>query len=223
MKNKKVLLVIVMIVCASIFCLTYPQKIVRSMDYPVVNSYQKMIEQSHYVVYGHFTGFNYEWNMIRDENDNPSSTFTSIGKVHNFEVEKIYKGNIKDVSIKVNQCYNDTVYYDNIMPDTSEINEGTPKVIVKDELYIEPSFTKSYLLFLDYDESYKLYYAAVEPFMVIVENDTMQLNSNLIDGNIKTSTYSNGIKSVKVETEYPQLYNFSDELTYSEFKQLFGL
>lgn len=187
MKKKRLIIFLVVIFAVGTFLYMKPTELTRVMDYPVVNSYQDMLSQSSYVVEGHFTGFNYEWNMSRDENDYPSDIYETVGKVYNFQVNTVHKGDISNKEINVNQCYSDTLYYDTVMPDTSEIDENTPKVIVEDELYIEPDLTKNVILFLDYDETYKVYYAAVEPFMVSVDDNSLIINSNLVEGSVKNS------------------------------------
>ena len=223
MKKKRLLFVVCLIIAGlGLYLFMKPIRIVRSMDYPISNSYQDMIDQSEYVVYGYFTEFEYEWNMARDENDEPSKIFTTVGKVHDFQIEKVYKGNISKHTIKVNQGYSNTIYYDNTMPDTNDINKSTPKIIVKNELYIEPDLNKKCLLFLNYDKKYTLYYASVEPFIVTIENNGMHLNSNLIESSIKTTSYKDGLKRVEITTQYPVLQDFSNELSYNEFIELFN-
>lgn len=168
-KKLKYIIPIVMVfgLCAYIF--SRPKNIVIKYDLPIATSYHDLIEKSDIVVKGRFIGFNHEWNMARDKDNNPSDVFETIGKVDNFEITDIYKGIVKEKSIiEVNQRYSERIYYTNNdrMFDTSEINADTRRITALDQLYIEPDLTKEYILFLNYEKDYNNYYGSTQPFMV---------------------------------------------------------
>lgn len=224
MKKKIIIIFLLMVVVVCFFL--FPQKINVQYDIKAVDSYNDLIDSSDVVVRGRFKKLDHEWNMRRDENDNPSDIYETIGKVFDFEISQVYKGDIDEhSSIKVNKRYSETIYYtkDGTGIDSSEITKDTPKIIALDPLYVEPDFNKEYILCLSYEKDYQLYYGSFEPYMIVVEGNELQLVSNLFNTNGEfKNTYKSGMKPVVITTHYNNtLKDFSKDLNLNEFEDIF--
>lgn len=223
-KNKIYILFVLGIVVIGF--VIFPKRINLGYSIKAVSDYNEHIDSSDVVVRGRFTKLDHEWNMRRDENDNPSDIYETIGKVFDFEVSQVYKGDIDEhSSIKVNKRYSETIYYtkDGTEIDSSEITKDTPKIIALDPLYVEPDFNKEYILCLSYEKDYQLYYGLFEPYMMVVEGNELQLVSNLLNSNGEfKNSYKSGMKPVVITTHYNNtLKDFSKDLNLNEFEDIF--
>ena len=190
--------------------------IIVQYDLATAHSYDDLVEHSGIIVKGQFVRFSNEWNMARDVNNNPSDTYETIGKVYDFKITDVYKGEVKDNSIlKVNQAFSKTI-------DVSQFHDNTSQVKALEQLYIEPDLTKEYILFLEYNKEFDNYFGAIQPFMILVNNDQLQLESRLIntDG-VFEKEYSIGLKRVIIQSRYNGIQDFSNELSLKQFEELF--
>lgn len=219
-KGKIVIMVVCSVIGIALIISVLPKKVGLSYDYPTASNYSELIENSSYVVKGYFLEFDHEWNMSRNMNNEPSEIFETIGRVYTFQVNESYKGHLLNNNILINQQYSETLYYEDIGKDTSQITSQHPKMIVYNELYIEPNTDKEYILFLDYDKENDLYYPSIEPFMVIKDQNHLIVQTHLSENNMKTVQKARqGIKTIEVEIEHVALC-FEDSLNYDEFLRL---
>ena len=126
-------------------------------DRNTIDSYESAVEQTELIVTGHFENYEYSWNMARDVNDSSkeSTEYYVEGKVFSFVAEKVLKGNLSDATLYVNQRYSDNY---------------SGKTLA-DEYFIEVTDEQTYMLFLNYNSEFKMYYGSFDPFIFNVEED----------------------------------------------------
>lgn len=180
--------------------------LIQSYDFPVANGLEEMANAADVIVVGEYIGFDSTWNMAR----NPGNPLEEDpkdyveGRLYNFQVDKILKGNGLDDNIKVNHRYAENL---TIVDSDAQVNsegivtkEATESKEINfkkfDSLFIEPENGSKYILFLKENKELNNYYGAIEPFSIKFDtNDVAALQSNLID--LKTKEFTSEIEVEK--------------------------
>ena len=172
MKNKlkinKSLSVVALICCIAIVAFYFENvaeksvsevtTITLSYDYPVANDLSQMMNEAELIVIGSYASLESTWNMARDMDDitkEDSQNYVE-GRLYNFNIQEVIKGNVNTESILVNHRYFETV---KTVKNNAKINgeglilkEATEssefKFDVYDPLFIEPNSKSTYMLFL---------------------------------------------------------------------------
>ena len=167
-------------------------------DYPVVTSLEDMRKVSTYILVGHFNGEYETWNMARNpENLSEEDEKNRVeGRLYQFEVEKVLRGDVTEKTVDVNFTYSKAV--ESIVSNAEIDEEGnitkeateskTYNYTVQDPLFIEPSTTDTYILFLLKNSQQNNYYGAIEPFRIRLEGDKAVLETNLTSGKTAQET-----------------------------------
>jgi len=168
-----------------------PYVIAPYSDYPISTSPQVMYERADCVVIGQYGDFLYKFNMSRDPSDpsKESPDRYSEGHMYAFQVEQVLKGEANTEIISVNIPYQER--YDgeitNVVTDDrgNVIKEPTKRdpyefYAIRD-FYMEPDPEERVILFLLHDKETDVYFAANEPFTIVIgEDEALQLKSNLL-------------------------------------------
>ncbi|PAE15440.1 hypothetical protein CHH91_14085 [Virgibacillus sp. 7505] len=165
--------------------------LVISNDFDSTSSLNDMVESSDLVVVGKYTNFDSTWNMARDpENPEEESTEDYVeGKLYDFKVEQTLKGDSQE-NIRINHLYSETYKVEMTSGDEvvspegillKEPSETTIHEVEKvDPLFIEPNIDDKYILFLNKGEDTGNYFASIEPFSILFNEDNVaELQSNL--------------------------------------------
>ncbi|WP_312855449.1 matrixin family metalloprotease [Litoribacterium kuwaitense] len=148
-----------------------------SYDFPVTDELKDMVSESDVIVIGKYQEGYEKWNMLRELEDihKESSEGFVEGRLFDFKINKIIKGDLTEDSIVINHRVSETINVD-----ISEKAEG--KVTFPDPKFVNPETNETYLLFLKQNKELKNYYGAIEPFSVTIDdNNSVLLQSNLID------------------------------------------
>lgn len=134
-----------------------------SNDAPSYRSLEDMTTDAEYIVTGTYTSFEKKWNMSRNPEDISQEAVNSYveGRIYNFHVDSVLKGDISNSEIRVNLRYGDQVTFD----------DGN--FFVTNPNYIEPELNQTYLLFLTKEQSpaFDGYYGTGNPFAIKLENN----------------------------------------------------
>lgn len=149
-----------------------------SNDAPSYRSLEDMTTDAEYIVTGTYTSFDGKWNMSRNPEDISQEAVDSYveGRIYNFHVESVLKGELSDSQIRVNLRYGDQVTF-----------EGD-SFFVTNPNYIEPELNQTYLLFLKKEQSpaFDGYYGTGSPFAIKLENNGIaKLEINQVPDNGK--------------------------------------
>ncbi len=208
--RKRLLVTTVMLVLGVIVGLNVfkPAKQINvSSDYPVATSLGSMVKEADYVVYGHIESFDSKWNMARNPDNiemEDNENYTE-GHIYNFIVEQNLKGNLGE-KIKVNYRVQENIE----IKDNEDIFH---EVAVNDPLFIEPKINGKYILFLNKDNNFDIYYGAVEPFQIFI-NDELQaeLKTNLTSNISQEQSVKIGEEEFLVVNE-SHYEGFEDKIT----------
>lgn len=193
--KKRILSIFTIIIVAVIIFILFPKTYVMSYDRIVCQSFEELYDNSDLIVKGNFTEYlETVYNMI-DEGY----------KTYSFSVSEVIKGN--DMS-NILFAQRKEVSYSNTLKMTT---------VLDDDLFIEPNISSSiqYILFLDYDKENNWYVPATEPFIGVVDNDNIKLESHLFNNSISNKKYLSVIPiyiNVKYELS-KQIEDFSNTYT----------
>jgi len=160
-------------------------------DYPIASDMQMMYEQAEYIVVGSFGEFKHSYNMARDQS-NPIEEDEGRyfeGHVYGFNIESVLKGTIEMDSIYISIPYlnvvkgeirNDIIDIEGVI--VQPATETDPyEIDTIWEFYMEPIQGEVVILFLSYNELFDHYFAAIEPYMIVIgEDGSALLKSNLL-------------------------------------------
>lgn len=168
-----------------------PYVIAPYSDRPSSGNAQVMYDLSDCVVIGHYGDFLYDYNMSRNPSD-PSQESTEDyagGRMYTFHVEQVLKGEIEQESISVSLAYQERYRGEitNVVTDErgNVIKEPTKRdpyeIYAIRDTYMEPDPEERLMLFLCYEPFMDSYFAANEPFTIVIgEDEALQLKSNLL-------------------------------------------
>jgi hypothetical protein len=169
-----------------------------SHDFKTTSDLSNMVEQSDVVVLGSYNSFDSSWNMARNPDDlNKEATDHHIeGRLYNFTVDEVLKGDLHTKDIRVNHRYSETIEYEETSGDEVVSPEGilikepsevtTHNLENKDPSFIEPEYNKQYIVFLkkSFNPENNIYLRAIEPYLISIDaNEVATLKSNLIEYN----------------------------------------
>ena len=161
-------------------------------DYAIYNNLQQMIDGPSYIAIGHFGRLECEtWNMNRDLEDptKESEDLYVEGYRFKFHVLQSLKGEIPQETITVNIPHEFEIKGEITNAETNNrgeiIKEATERdpysFMVPYEHYTPPGPGFFYVLFLNYNEDFDLYFPAGVPYMATVSKEgTVRLRSELI-------------------------------------------
>lgn len=172
-------------------CSQEPYIIAPHSDYPMSGDLQVMRDHADSIVIGQFGEFINAWNMARDLEDSSkeSSEHYVEGHIYSFQVEQVVKGECSEETIYINIPYKERIRGEisnvitdergNLLKEATKIDPYEFEVIR--EFYMEPDPEERVMLFLLYDAEFDRYFAAIEPYMIVLdENDTAELRSNML-------------------------------------------
>jgi len=148
-----------------------------STDYPIALEVDELVMESDGIVKGRYTEYLESWNMARNPIDiqKPADDIYIEGKIFIFEVDEYIKGN-GDNKIRVN------------------LKHKIGQII--DERYMEPTLNEELVIFLSKDEVFNNYYGVMQPFEFRVLNESMDVKTNLVKGNLEVKTNLKNIESI---------------------------
>lgn len=198
-------------------------KVGVSHDYLMVDTLDNANKNAQYIVKGYFTAYDKEWNMWRDDNDlskeHPSEKMT--GKIYNFKINDVFKGNVDKSDISVNFKYSTRLFFneDGLLHGTEILsNKDAEYIDYKDTAYIEPELNKEYILYLNYDKNFSLYYAAFQPYIIKVDQNQLSIQSNLVSSDtMTTNTYQAQSRKIEVQEEQEKAKDFVKGISLEEF------
>ena len=200
-------------------------------DYPVATSLEDMQRASTYILVGHFNGEYETWNMARNpENLSEEDEKNRVeGRLYQFEVEEVLRGDVTEETVAVNLTYSKAI--ESIVSNAEIDEEGnitkeateskTYNYTVQDPLFIEPSTSDTYILFLLKNSQQNNFYGAIEPFRIRLEGDKAVLETNLTSGKAaqETVTMEDGQVFV-VNMDVPAIEDFIKNETAETIKKL---
>lgn len=156
-----------------------PGKSITVSAFSSIDIYQSiadMTEQADLVVVGSYQKYRGKWNMDRD-GMNPqqeSATTYSEGRKYSFLPEQVLKGPQPEGEIIINKPYSTGASF----PDG---RGGQVPYQIPSQYFTEPKLGRKYLLFLNYDSQFDLFYSIGEPSEVLLANGVAQVQSNLFE------------------------------------------
>lgn len=214
----------IIVVCIGIYVVTSPKTITLDFDpdYYTPEDLEDANENADYIIRGNFTSYEKDWNMLRDDHDlsleNEYGVIT--GKIYQFHISEVFKGNIESNNVSINLQYSTRLYFN----DDGQLNYDELKGIKNvqyidyiEAIYIEPDFAQDYILYVNYDEYFDLYYAAFYPFMVEINDDQLKFVQTDLSDHI--SEYHVDDVEVIVNEEYNEEIYFINSMSLTEFKQ----
>ncbi|MDE6953155.1 MAG: hypothetical protein K2P09_05025 [Erysipelotrichales bacterium] len=195
-------------------------------DFIVVKDIQEAKENSKMIVKGNFESFDKEWNMHRDDNDlskeNPYGQ--TLGKIYNFKINEFINGDLDTTNIKINMEYSTRIFYNDsgILHGEEIVNSDNVNYVdIASPKYMEPDFNKEYILYLNYDEFFDLYYSAFQPYMIEVNNNKLNLLiGDLAQDTITLEKKDNYGRKVIVEQQHHTVEDFIKDMDINEFREL---
>lgn len=247
-KIKKVSIIIASIVFVAILCFTFyknnneaqgnleektsennnyqDQTILVSKDFSLTSSLDDMVNNSDFIAVGNYESLDKIWNMSGvPENEDEYVE----GHLYNFSVSEVFKGdNIN--RIKINHRHSENIPFEitsgdeEISPEGILIKEATTienfVVENKDPLFIEPNFSKKYIVFLKKGDTGN-YYAAIEPYLIeFDDNEIAELKSNLINLNEQDLSTVTEIDGHEIVIQNDIHENIDDNISGKEYSDI---
>lgn len=195
-----------------------------SMDLPTATSVADMEQAADLIVVGRYTEELPSYNKSRDPAD-PSKENTStpiIGRIFQFEVSQVIKGNLESRTIQVSIPWSTTREY---KPSVRQLGMGEAPIsyTYQDPRFVLPQYDTDYLLFLDYSTVSGHHYGAVEPWSVICRSDgSAALCSGLLNvqGPFQLEgSIANSRKTLTVALDMGTVSDFLGSVTFEEICQ----
>lgn len=191
-------------------------EVVLTHDLNVLGELSDMVTNSDYIVLGSYTSFDSTWNMASNPHNpmDESNDKYVEGKLFNFKIEEVLKGNIRDEVIKINHRHSEIVDLEITSGDEVISPEGllikSPSKITVHKvnnnypLFIEPEFGGRYIVFLKKDQFDEIYLRPGEPYLIKVnKNDTVALQSKLLSPDLSSFiTENRGEKNITIINEF---------------------
>lgn len=198
---KKILCILLTIVLFIVVYLYRPETFHIKSQRVVVDTVEDLKNNSEYIIKGQFVS-DIETVKINDQEDY---------RIYDFIIDEIYKG--KPLNQKTITVAQRKYLYKDYSP--------MGRISIKDELYIQPiiNLSKDYVIFVKYDQNTDRFYPATEPFLAILDNQKLILQSNLITKNISNQKYYKGIKYIQVKYDYQKIKDFSNTFTLDDLKK----
>lgn len=207
-------------------------EVVVSHDLNVLGGLSDMVNNSDFIVLGSYTSFDTTWNMASNPNDpkNESNDKYVEGKLYNFKIDEVLKGDIKEDTIKINHRHSEIVDVEVTSGDEVISQEGilikpasklkVHKVNNNYPLFIEPEFEGKYIVFLKKDQIDNIYLRPGEPYIIKVdENNIVSLQSKLINPEPNSFiTKNEGEKNITIINEYDT--NLIDNISGMNLNQI---
>lgn len=146
-----------------------------SRDFDPAMDLSEMEAEAAFIVIGEYTGFDRSQNAYRVPGDIMTEDDTQYARndIYNFQIDQVLRGEIAEDTIQLSHRVSRRVKYEPDSKDSFELPEPT---------YIEPQIGTKYMLFLKNNEPLGLYFGAIQPFSIIInEDNTVTLNSNIVD------------------------------------------
>ncbi|MFB4474744.1 hypothetical protein ACDI16_17740 [Oceanobacillus caeni] len=151
------------------------------------------------------------------------------GHLYNFSVSEVFKGENMN-SIKINHRYSENIPVEitsgdeEISPEGILIKEATTTenfvVENKDPLFIEPDFSKKYIVFLKKGDTGN-YYAAIEPYLIeFDENEVAVLKSNLLNLDEQDLSIVTEIDGHEIVIHNDIHQNIDDNISGKEYSEI---
>ena len=197
-------------------------------DYMIADNLEVANENAEYVIKGQFTSYDRNWNMHRDDSDllqeHPYEKIT--GKIYSFKVTDILKGDADETSISVNLKYSTRLFFnDSGLLHGQEIldSENVEYIDYKESVYVEPELNKDYILYLNYDKNFSLYYAAFQPYIIKVDQNQLSVQSNLINSDtVALKTYQTKSRKIEIQEDFEKVDDFVKNISLEEFVNKFN-
>ena len=176
------------------------------------------------IVVGRYTEELPSYNKSRDPAD-PSKENTStpiIGRIFQFEVSQVIKGNLESRTIQVSIPWSTTREY---KPSVRQLGMGEDPIsyTYQDPRFVLPQYDTDYLLFLDYSTVSGHHYGAVEPWSVMCRSDgSAALCSGLLNAQGPfqlEGSIANSRKTLTVALDMGTVSDFLGNVTFEEICQ----
>lgn len=174
----------------------HPRTLHISNDAPSYNILESMTMDAEYIVTGTYTSFEGKWNMSRNPDDIRQEANDSYveGRLYNFQIESVLKGDLSESNIRVNLRCKDQVSFDG------------DSFFVTNPNYIEPELNQTYLLFLTKEQSpaFDGYYGTGTPFAIKLDdtgNARLEMNQIPDSGKIVQEAETSAGARVIIETD----------------------
>ncbi|MEG0366735.1 MAG: hypothetical protein RR585_07855 [Coprobacillus sp.] len=198
-------------------------KVEISNDYMVADTLNSANNNATYIVKGQFTSYDREWNMHRDDNDltkeHPYEKIT--GKIYTFKINDVFKGDVDGSDISINLKYSTRLFFneDGLLHGEEISNKKNVEHIdYKETVYTEPELNQEYILYLNYDKNFSLYYAAFQPYMIKVDQNQLSIQSRFInDDTIAVNTYQTKNRKIEVKETLEVVNDFVKDISLKEF------
>ncbi|KPH70545.1 cardiolipin synthase [Oceanobacillus caeni] len=202
------------------------QTILASKDFSSTSSLDDMVYNSDFIAVGSYESLDEIWNMAADpENEDEYVE----GHLYNFSVSEVFKGENMN-SIKINHRYSENIPVEitsgdeEISPEGILIKEATTTenfvVENKDPLFIEPDFSKKYIVFLKKGDTGN-YYAAIEPYLIeFDENEVAVLKSNLLNLDEQDLSIVTEIDGHEIVIHNDIHQNIDDNISGKEYSEI---
>ncbi|MBP3041380.1 cardiolipin synthase [Bacillaceae bacterium Marseille-Q3522] len=175
-----------------------------------------MYNEADLIAFGSYKNFDSSWNMARNPNDikqEDANNYTE-GRLYNFNIDEVLLGEAEN-QIKINLRYQESI-------DIEDANGKIHKIKNKVPLFLEPEIGANYIVFLKKDP-FDNYYGAIEPFQILInQNETAELKTNLTDTNKKvtnTVQIENQNTKVMIEQDLPPITDTISGLSLKELKE----
>ncbi|MCL1815979.1 MAG: hypothetical protein FWG43_00055 [Clostridiales bacterium] len=205
-------------------------------DYPIANSLDSMYHQASYVVIGNYGDFESSWNSLR----NPVNPIDEVKDdyfechIYDFYLLDVVKGviNANKIRISLPYCLHNKANFNFSKTKTNETfySEADVEMFKYDipwRFYMEPSPKETVILFLHYNELFDIYYAAVEPYTVVIDDSgIVQLKSNLLlplqtREKMASVVFSNGNGNTLTYVQPELMDYFSDNISGKSIDEVF--
>lgn len=194
-----------------------------SNDYVLVDTLEEANDSAKYIIKGQFKSYENEWNMHRDDHDilkeHPYEKIT--GRIYSFHIDDVLKGDINEQNVSVNFMYSTRLFFNSegLLHGKDIVNSKNVEYIdYREKTYVEPELNKDYILYLNYDEDFSLYYAAFQPYMIKIEQNHLSIQSQLMVSDvIDVNTYQTKSRKIEVREEFEKVNDFVKDITLEEF------
>lgn len=161
----------------------------------------QMVEAADLIVVGQYKGLYSTVNMIRgNQNETKESTEEYLGgKVYNFHINRILKGNVEDDTIHIVHRYSNKFDIEETLGhENKEVEEADPT-------YIKPSIGKTYIAFINHPEVEDFYGQSLEPYLIKVDDEEQVEIKSHIEDDLEFDDTISGKTLFELETEIEAL------------------